>query len=438
MNTKFSKATLFLAAFAIGVLMALSGQVIPAIVLVSLVGAALGFNREMGKCYANTLTNLIPDIYAALDVVSEELVGFIPAVMRDSTADRVAKGQNLDITQTLANTAGKDITPAMSLPAAADQTIAPKQLTISKYRAFPFSWSGEEQKAVDYGPGYLTVNQYQIAQAIRAANNEIELFLAKMIYQGSSRAYGTAGTTPFTDSATGYNGTVTASAQMRKILDDNGAPATDRSVVVNTTAGAALRSLFNLTKANESGTTDVLRKGSLLSLHGADFRESAQVVTTTVGTGASYTSDTAGYAIGATVITLITGTGTVLAGDVVTFSGDTTQYVVSVGTAAAGAITLAAPGLRKALPAQAKAMTITAAFAANAGFSRNAHLLATRLPAVPKEGDIAIAREVVTSPKSGLSYEIAVYPGYRMVLYEVGIAYGGLTIKPEHSAILLG
>jgi len=55
---------------------------------------------------ANTLTNLIPDIYAALDVVSRELVGFIPSVTMDAQANRVAVGQNLRIPIVPGNAAG--------------------------------------------------------------------------------------------------------------------------------------------------------------------------------------------------------------------------------------------------------------------------------------------------------------------------------------------
>ena len=81
---------------------------------------------------ANTLTSLIPDVYAALDVVSRELVGVIPSVARNASADRVAKGQTLRAFQTPANTAGADIAAAMAIPAAADQTI------VFRYR--PSTW----------------------------------------------------------------------------------------------------------------------------------------------------------------------------------------------------------------------------------------------------------------------------------------------------------
>ena len=376
---------------------------------------------------ANTLTNLIPDAYAALDVVSRELTGFIPGVTRDAAADRVAANQSVRVHQTRANSAGADITAAMSLPSAADQTIDNAPITITKFRKFPFSWSGEEGYSVDQGPGLLNVKQDQIAQALRAAVNEIENDLADAAAVGASRAFGTAGTTPFAT-------TLGDSAQVRKILDDNGAPASERSMVINTSAGAALRTLGQLTKANEAGNAMTLRDGELLNLHGFSIRESAQVNNATAGTGTSYVLNGA-HAAGATTVTLKTGSGTVLAGDVVTIGSH--KYVVASGVAAPGAITINAPGLLAA-GSDGATVTVNATSARNVAFSKDALLLATRLPIVPPEGDLAIDSEVITDPRSGLSFEIRVYPGYGMNLYEVRVAWGVKALKPAHMGILLG
>lgn len=100
------------------------------------------------------------------------------------------------------------------------------------------------------------------------------------------------------------------------------------------------------------------------NLHLAHRHVSSLVLSTpTAGTGALYTTDNVGYAIGAKEITLITGTGTVLAGDTVTFAGDTTLYAVATGISAPGKIVLMT-GLKQAIPAAATAMTIRAAITA--------------------------------------------------------------------------
>ena len=380
---------------------------------------------------ANTLTNLIPDIYGALDVVSRELTGFIPAAARDSSADQIADGQNLRVPIVPSNSTTADITPAMSFPAIADQTITPVTLTLTKKRYARFSWNGEEQKAMESGAEFAGLKQNQIAMAIRAIINEMELDLANAAYKASSRAFGTAGTTPFATTPGDL-------AQCRKILDDNGAPLTDRQLVIGTTAGVNLRSLANLYRVNESQDTSLLRQGVLQDMYGFAIRESAQVPTVTKGTGAAYTTTAAGFAVGTTSIPIITGAGTVLQGDVVTFAGDTNKYVVQTGVAAPGTIVLQSPGLRQAIPASATAMTIGNNYAANVAFSRNALLLATRVPAVPQEGDLATDRMVITDPRTGIALEFAVYPGFRMNVYTIGAAWGVLAVKGEHISTLLG
>ena len=138
----------------------------------------------------NPLTNLIPDAYAALDVVSRELTGFIPSVARDSRADMVAVGQTLRSIVAPVNASGADITPAMAIPSALNQSIGNKSLTITKSRFYGFSWSGEDIMAVDKGPGYLTIQQDQIAQALRTAVNEVEADIAAAASAGASRAFG--------------------------------------------------------------------------------------------------------------------------------------------------------------------------------------------------------------------------------------------------------
>lgn len=373
---------------------------------------------------ANTLTNLIPSAYEALDVVSRELVGLIPSVNRTSTADRVAKDQTLYVPIAPANTTS-DITPAMTVTAASDQTIGTKSLTISNYKVSSFGYTGEEMNSLDAGPGSANVVRDQIAQALRVHVNEIELAVYNAAKIAASRAYGTAGTAPFASN-------LADPANIKKILDDNGAPMADRSLVIDTTAGAALRTLAQLTKANEANDSSLLRQGTLLDLHGFAVRESAQIASHTAGTGASYQLNGA-HSAGATTIAVDTGSGTVLAGDVVTINS--VKYVVATALAS-GSFTINAPGLRTAL-SDNTAVTVNAAHVKNLGFSRNAILLATRLPKAGGQ-DLAVDRQVITDPRSGLSFELAMYPGYRMNKVEVAIAYGVSVVKPEHLAVLLG
>ena len=224
---------------------------------------------------SNTLTNLIPTIFAAKDTILRELTGFIPAVTLDASGEAAAKDQTIRYPVVPALTA-TDITPAATGPDPSATTQGSDTMSISKVKSATFFWEAEEQKGL--GSLYGAILQDQFVQAMRALVNEVEADLAAL-YVSSSRAYGTAGTTPF-DSTN----KLAFTAQLHKILADNGAPMTDMQLVINTTAGVALRSLTELWKANESGNDSLLRRGTLLDLMGFQVRESAQVKTHTAGT----------------------------------------------------------------------------------------------------------------------------------------------------------
>ncbi len=387
---------------------------------------------------ANTLTNLIPDLYEAVDVVSREMVGFIPSVSLMASAERAAVNENIRVPITPA-AAAENATPGQLPPDDGDQVIGNNALTISASRIVPFRWTGDDQKGLNNqipNGGYAKLRQQQIQQAIRTLVNEIEGFMGGMYY-GASRAEGTAGTTPFNPS-----NPLTDTANALRILKDNGAPMGDLKLVIDTTAGANLRSHTQLTKANEAGTPTLRTQGILQQLHGFDIRESAGVKQA-VAVGSITGTVTVSGAAGATALTATTAAGAavnLLAGDIITLAGDTRQYVVaaavSIAASSSGTITIGAPGLRQT--ASSAAPTVVAAATRNMAFARSAIALATRLPALPEEGDMAEDRIIITDSLSGMSFEFAMYLQYRRVRYEVGLAYGGAIIKPEHTALMLG
>tara|TARA_A100000171_G_C2140369_1_gene154933 strand:- start:5134 stop:6294 length:1161 start_codon:yes stop_codon:yes gene_type:complete len=383
---------------------------------------------------ANTLTNLTPDLYAALDRVSRELVGLVPSVSRDSSAERAAKDQTVRSFVAPASTAS-DITPGQLPADNGDQSIGNKTISISKSRYVPVRWNGEEQRGMNTGPGYNMILQDQFAQAIRTLVNEMEVDLAGE-YAKASVGVESAGTTLF--DAANYKDL----ANVAKELNINGAPMENRSVVLSNAAAAAFRGNATYTSANSAGEVAMLRQGVLLDQFGMMIRESNQIQNATAGTASSATSDNAGYSIGDTVITLASaGTGTILAGDIISFAGDASgaEYVVESGDAdvsGGGTITLAAPGLRGALAASTQAITVVATGERNMAFSQNAIHLVTRAPARPLEGDSAEDVMIVQDPRSGLAFEIAMYKEYRQVKFEVAAAWGFEVIKPEHLVLL--
>lgn len=377
---------------------------------------------------SNTLTGLIPTIYTALDVVSREQVGFIPAVAKNTKADAAAKDQTVSApVAPIAVT--EDIVPGPTAPNTGDQNIGHVDVKITKSKMAPVKWNGEEQLAVGPSGTYNTILADQFKQAFRALANEVDADLGALYY-GSSRMVGTPGTTPF-----GVKEDLSDAALARKVLEDNGAPTTDLQMVLGSSAIANLRGKQSvLFKANEAGTDQLLREGVLGRLEGFNIHNSAGVKNVAAGAGTGYLVNGAKVA-GDIIIAMDTGTGGIAQGNVVKFAGDDNSYMVAAATAST--ITLAAPGLRQAL-ADNTAITVVGAYTANMAFDRNAFLLASRTPAMPEGGDTADDVMNVTDSVSGITFQIALYRQYRQVRYEVGLAWGVASIKPAHSVIIAG
>jgi hypothetical protein len=381
----------------------------------------------------SALTN---DIYVSADIVGRELNGFIPSVTMNAESSQASKGDTIKAAFTRVASA-ENIVERMDMQEADNSlTIDSKTLTLDKARRVQIPLGGEDTRQLQNTGQYASVYGDLITQAMRTLANEIEVEIATNLKQGAHFASGTAGTTPF---AVGSNESgVEELLEARRILVDDGMPTNDVAAVLNTTAGANLRSNLKLLDQSFSNSGSLREQGILIPIAGINLRESGNISTHTKGTlGSSPLTDVTD-AVDATSIAVNGGTGTILVGDAVQFGGAGNVHIVGTGTsdASGGTITLNA-GLKEAV-ANDTAVAIAANYLPSFVFHRNAVELAMRAPAMPLGGDMASESITVQDPHSGLVFQVSTYRGYHKSLIEVTAVYGVKVWKGEFVHTILG
>ena len=381
---------------------------------------------------ANTIpAAIVTAAYDAMNVVSQELIGLIPAVSKNARAERVSLNQSITAPVVGAKIA-TDITPGHAYTDPEDADYDSVSVTMTKQKKTEFHWTGEEERSLMNSEGVLMdVNRQNIAQCLRGLINDIEADLAAE-YVNAWRTHGAAGIVPF-----GSGDDLTDLSSVLAVLDEQGAPPMGRSVVLNEQAARQLQgkqpTLFNV---NEGG--ELRRSFNPIGLFGAMIRMSHAIVRHRGSTAVGAINAAGGEPVGSTMLTADGYSGEAQRrGDLIRIAGDTNNYMLSAAAgASATELSLAGDGLRVAAPDDA-VITNQGDYTAHLAFSMDALMLACRVPAVPEGGDLGM-RTYLQDPRSGLVFELATFPQYRQRAYEVGIVWGVRTIKPEHLAILVG
>lgn len=388
---------------------------------------------------ANDFSNVLPILQDEANVVGRELTGFTAAAYKNISASRAGLNQTVEYPVVPAGSTAS-VTPAATAPAGTDMTPTKGTMSMSNLKKYSWNFTGEQAAALRNGDkgNYEDIVRQTVRQGIRALVNEIESALWVEAYKNSSRAYGTAATAPFNTASD-----MSDLANVRRILNDNGAPMDDRHLVLGAAGYANFLAKQPIAfKANESGSRDNQTTGFIPQLYGFAIRESYPITTHTAGTNASGTTSNAGFAAGATSIALASaGTGTILAGDVITIATENAahKYVVTSGDADVsngGTISIGAPGLRVAIATSARAITTTATYTPNIAMHRNGLHLVMRQPDDGNDGAADVA--TITDENTGLVFQLARYGQYMQSSWELRCLYGVKAANPHLIATLIG
>lgn len=384
---------------------------------------------------SNTFTSLAPILFSAAQEVSQEPIGFLDGINLSFDDKGVALDDVIKLPLAPAAALG-DYAPAMTTTAGSDKIAQAIEVKITASKSTSWHLTGEQQLSLQNANSDKEWVRQLIAQGMRTLNNAAEAAAAAAAYKGASRAYGSAGTTPFTSD-------INDIAAIKKMLRDNGAPMADAQIVFDTAAGFNLGKLAIYQQAQAAGSDAERRSGLFGKQFGFSLRESGNVAFHTKGTATGMDS-TAVEPIGEVVIDVDgSDSGTILEGDVIinqtkaTALTDLNKYVVTSATAsgaATGLITLNRPGLKVATAIDDE-YTIGNSYRANVAFERSAIVGAMRPPIIP---DSPLIKKMMISDSLGRTYLLCEIVGDGMVTWRLHVCYGFKAVQPEHIVILLG
>jgi hypothetical protein len=173
---------------------------------------------------ANTLTALAPTLFSAAKEVAAEPFGVVGAINTSFRRQGRRQGRQR-VRRRRADPRRVRLHPANVPSTGTDSTGSKIDVTITKSRKVDWHLTGEQIRSLQNA----TINQdwvkQLVSQGMRTLRNECEVDAAIAVKVGASRAFGTAGTTPFASD-------LTALTNARKILVDNGAPKADLQIGV--------------------------------------------------------------------------------------------------------------------------------------------------------------------------------------------------------------
>lgn len=376
---------------------------------------------------ANTLTALAPTLFSAAKKVAAEPFGAVSAIDARFDNKGVAFGDTVTVDVAPTRSAA-DFTPAATTSSGTDATASSVGVQITKSRKVSWHLTGEQIRSLENATISNDWIEQLMMQGMRTLRNEAEVDCVSAIRTGGSRAYGTAGTTPFASD-------LSLLTNLRKILHDNGAPLADLQFVCDTAAGLNLRNLGVFQNAYQAGSEAERRSGNFLPQMGFNIRESAGISTVTKGTGASYLINMgSGLAVGGTAVTVDTGSGTILAGDIVTFAGTTAHKYVVTSALASNVFSIGSPGAR-VLEADNDAITVGNDFTPSLAFERNAVVGIMRPPLIPAN---PIINQQLISDQYGMTYLLLDIAQYGQRTWELHLAWGFKAVNQEFIAVGLG